>query len=105
LVKRTLDQATITNGALDDRHLAHRAAHHDGHALADVGAGIVPELVARFVGESEIHLFLPGVRIHTRLSGAEIAAGHDGGTLDHVIRSATRAAQIAREGQNLVIGR
>ncbi len=63
-------------------HFADAAAHHHGHVLADVGAGVVVEPVAGFVGEREVAPAAGRCSIGAGLGGAEVAAGHNRGALD-----------------------
>jgi hypothetical protein len=55
------DLAAVADGALDVGHLANAAAHDHRHALAHVGAGVVVELVAGFVGQREADVPQSGV--------------------------------------------
>ena len=47
------DDALVANGGLDHWGRKHDAIQHNGHLLADVGAGVVIELVAAISRQGE----------------------------------------------------
>src|SRR5665213_9769 len=100
------DVTLIVNAAIYTGYFAHVSAHQHGHALAHVLARIVVELFAGVVGQREVYTALAGVRIDSRISGAEVAAGNDGDPLQNINLIGIRAgSQSAGAVDDHLVGR
>src|SRR5208337_4363012 len=104
--KCAFDFAGVADAALDDGDFADAAAHDDGHVLADIGAGVIPEAVAGFVSKRKMHGALAGVGVDAGIGGAEVAAGDDRGALDDKdLVGVGAGSHVAGAMQDLLVGR